>query len=259
MSLTTAPRCSYHPWQGWRFAIPEHILECNLCVGLPGLPGHEQRAAGIQLDCPLRVRLREAEGGAYNRSLTESQLSEVATQIRDYFNSDEELLDVSVTVNGDTKPLFNEREIVHMKDVKELLHAVYRVQEGTFLYLFTFSTVGFLILGNEFAGRMRSLFLRGTVFIYGTVGVVGLVSLVGFSGLFRLFHEVSFSNDFWLLDPRTSFLVRLFPQGFWLESTLLIGMVTLLESGGIVALLGLIGWWQRRRARIAASKQPQFL
>ena len=191
--------------------------------------------------------------------LTESQLSEVATQIRDYFNSDEELLDVSVTVNGDTRPLFNEREIIHMKDVKELLHAVYRVQEGTFLYLFTFSTVGFLILGNEFAGRMRSLFLRGTVFIYGTVGVVGLVSLVGFSGLFRLFHEVSFSNDFWLLDPRTSFLVRLFPQGFWLESTLLIGIATLAESGGIVALLGLIGWWQRRRARIAASKQPQFL
>ena len=191
--------------------------------------------------------------------LTESQLSEVATQIRDYFNSDEELLDVSVTVNGDTKPLFNEREIVHMKDVKELLHAVYRVQEGTFLYLFTFSTVGFLVLGSEFAGRMRKLFFGGTVFIYGTVGVVGLVSLVGFSGLFRLFHEVSFSNDFWLLDPRTSFLVRLFPQGFWLESTLLIGMATLVESGGIVALLGLIGWWQRRRARIAASKQPQFL
>ncbi len=191
--------------------------------------------------------------------LTESQLSDVATEIRDYFNSDEELLDVTVVVNGATWPLFDEREIIHMRDVKELLQAVYRVQEGTFLYLFTFSTVGFLILGNEFAGMMRRLFFRGTVFVYVAMWVIGLGSLAGFNLLFRWFHEISFNNDFWLLDPQTSFLVNLFPQGFWLESTLIIGMATLVESGGLVALIGLSGWWQRRRGRIAASKQPQFL
>ena len=89
---------------------------------------------------------------ARTTGLTESQLSDVATEIRDYFNSDEEMLDVRVTIDGDSRPLFDQREIIHMRDVKELLHAVYRVQEGTFLYLFTFSTVGFLILGSEFAG-----------------------------------------------------------------------------------------------------------
>ena len=196
---------------------------------------------------------------ASTTGLTESQLSDVATEIRDYFNSDEELLDVRVRIDGDSRPLFNEREIIHMRDVKELLHAVYRVQEGTFLYLFTFSTVGFLILGSEFAGIMRKLFFGGTVFVYVAMGVIGLGSLVGFNLLFRWFHEVSFNNDFWILDPSTSFLVRLFPQGFWLESTLIIGVATLAEAGGIVALIALIGWWQRRRGRIAASKQPQFL
>ena len=196
---------------------------------------------------------------AYSTNLTESQLSEVATQIRDYFNSDEELLDVRVVINGAVWPLFNEREIIHMRDVKELLHAAYRVQEGTFLFLFTFCMVGFLIMGNEFAERIRMLFLIGTVFIYVAIGVIGLVSLVGFNLLFRWFHEISFNNDFWLLDPQTSFLVHLFPQGFWLESTLLLGMATLAESSGIVALIILTEWWQRRRERIAESKQPQFL
>ena len=196
---------------------------------------------------------------AYTTGLTESQLSEVATEIRDYFNSDEELLSVTVVVNGAEWPLFNEREIIHMRDVKELLHTVYRAQEGAFLFLFTFSMVGFLILGSEFAGRMRMLFFRGTLFIYGTIGGIGLVSLVGFNLLFRWFHEISFNNDFWMLDPQTSFLVHLFPQGFWLESTLLLGMATLVESGAIVAMIGLIEWWQRRREQIAASKQPQFL
>lgn len=196
---------------------------------------------------------------ARTTGLTESQLSDVATQIRDYFNSDEESLDIRVVINEAEWPLFNEREIVHMRDVKELLHAVYRVQEGTFLFLFTFSMVGFLILGNEFAERIRMLFYRGTLFIHGAIGVIGLVSLVGFNLLFRWFHEISFNNDFWLLDPQTSFLVHLFPQGFWLESTLLLGMATLVESSGIVALIILIEWWQRRRERIAESKQPQFL
>ena len=60
--------------------------------------------------------------------LSMDQLMDVATEIRDYFNSPDELLDVQVTLAGEVRPLFNEREILHMRDVKGLVRAVHAVQ-----------------------------------------------------------------------------------------------------------------------------------
>jgi uncharacterized membrane protein len=31
---------------------------------------------------------------------------------------------------------------------------------------------------------------------------------------------LSFANDFWQLDPRTDYLVRIFPDAFWVDATI---------------------------------------
>ena len=51
-------------------------------------------------------------------------LLEVAARIRAYFNDDSEYLIVPTTVRGvDVPSLYNEREILHMRDVKGLVRA----------------------------------------------------------------------------------------------------------------------------------------
>ncbi|MBI4201049.1 MAG: TIGR01906 family membrane protein [Chloroflexi bacterium] len=200
-----------------------------------------------------RHRVSETTG------LTRQQLSDVGRQIRDYFNSSEVLLDVGIPVDGGTQPLFNQREVLHMRDVKELVREVYRVQEGAFLTLFLFATAGFFILGNWFPTQLRRLLVQGSVLTVTVVGLVAMVSVVAFGPLFRLFHQLGFANDLWQLDPATSYLVRLFPFGFWLESTLLIGLASVVESVAILLLLLLIRWWRDWRQRIAQRKAPQFI
>ena len=192
--------------------------------------------------------------------LGEKQLSEAARQIRDYFNSSEELLDVRITtVDGTSRELYDSREVIHMRDVKELASTVYRVQEGAFVYLFLFATLGFFVLGNDFAWRLRRLLLQGSILTVSLVVLVGLASLVVFGPLFVLFHQLSFSNDLWQLDPRTSSLVAMFPQGFWLDATLLIGIASIVEAGVVVVLLIVIRWWRRWRSRVAQRKEPQLV
>ena len=145
-----------------------------------------------------------------------------------------------------------------MRDVKDLLWKVYRVQEGIVLYLFLFAALGFLTLGNEFAAQLRRLLVRGSALTVTAVGLIALASLVGFDPLFDLFHELSFSNDLWRLED-TSYLVRMFPLGFWQEATLLVGLASIAEAVGIMVLLMVIRWWQRWRQRVAQSKAPQFV
>lgn len=190
--------------------------------------------------------------------LTPRQLSEAAQQLRDYFNASEELLHVSVTVDGTTRELYNNREVLHMRDVKDLLWKTYRVQEGAFLYMLLLTALGLFIQGNEFVRRLRRLFVRGSVLTVSLVALVGLASLVNFGPIFVLFHQLGFSNDLWQL-PYTSYLVQMFPFGFWQEATLLIGLASIAEAVAVVALLTLIRWWLRWRQRVAQSKAPQFI
>ncbi len=196
---------------------------------------------------------------ASTTGLTDAQLSEAATQIRDYFNSSEDLLDVRVSVGGNLLPLFDQREVLHMRDVKELVDRTYRVQEGSFLYMLVFATLGFLSRGSVFATYLRHLINRSTVATIVAIVGAGVGATVGFALLFRLFHELSFNNDLWQLDPRTSFLLQMFPQGFWLEATLLVGVATVVEAGLLVGLIKLARLWQARNRRIAQSKMPQYL
>ena len=71
----------------------------------------------------------------------------------------------------------------------------------------------------------------------GLLGAGGIASLVDFTEAFIKFHEMAFSNDNWMLDPRTDYLVMLFPEGFWLDATLRIAMLSAIEA----VVLGAVG------------------
>jgi integral membrane protein (TIGR01906 family) len=52
----------------------------------------------------------------------------------------------------------------------------------------------------------------------GAVGTVLLIwGVIDFDGLFTAFHRIAFTNDGWLLDPRTDLLIRLMPTELFIR------------------------------------------
>lgn len=225
-------------------ALAVFLVTSNVRLALNSLPLYEYGFRHYEVDAATGLSLE--------------QLSEAGRQLRDYFNSSEQLLDVRITIDNTTRALFVEREILHMRDVKVLVGKVYRVQEGAFVYLFLFVTMGFFILGSNFGGRVRRLFITGSIVTLVIVGTVAGASLLAFGPLFLLFHFASFSNDLWQLDPYSSYLLRMFPDGFWRDATLLIGAASVAEALGLMLLLAVMEWWHRWRMRVARRKAPQF-
>jgi integral membrane protein (TIGR01906 family) len=66
---------------------------------------------------------------------------------------------------------------------------------------------------------------------------LGLGILFGFSQLFWQFHVISFSNEFWLLDPTKDYLKMLFPDGFFYDAALFCAGIT----AGLAIILGGVG------------------
>ena len=157
-------------------------------------------------------------------------------QIRDYFNNDVERLDVRVVVGGILRSIYSEREVLHMSDVKGLVRGVYRLGEVAGLYLLVFAVAGMFFDPWRRSLRRTAWHLAmGGAVTLGLVVLVGLGALAGFDRLFLAFHEVSFSNDLWQLNPRTDYLIAMFPEGFFFDATILITMLVIVESIALAA------------------------
>ncbi len=176
--------------------------------------------------------------------LNEAQLKSVATEFRDYFNTRDEFLDIRVVLDGEERPLFNQNELLHMRDVKGLVRGVYSVQLITGLYMLVYMAVVLAASRGRGLRRLSGRVLAGSVFTIGLVAAIGVASLVGFDYLFYQFHVISFSNDLWLLDPRDNYLTRLFTEGFFLEATIFVAAGVILQA----LLLGALAWVVRRWA-----------
>ena len=163
------------------------------------------------------------------------ELISAGKQIRDYFNNDTELLEIRVVVGGIlVMNLYNEREVLHMRDVKGLVKGVYRVSEITGLFMALVIVGGFVNWGRAFVPMLGSLLRWGGGVTLGLVVLVGLGALVGFDRLFLAFHLISFSNDLWQLDPRRDYLIAMFPQGFFFDATMLIALAVVVEAAILV-------------------------
>ena len=164
-----------------------------------------------------------------------AELISAGKQVRDYFNNDADLIEVRVVVGGvRVMNLYNEREVLHMRDVKGLVKGVYRVSEISGLFLGLVVVGGFVLRRRAFIPRLRTLLRWGGGVTLGLVALVGLGSLVGFDRLFLAFHLVSFSNDLWQLDPRRDYLIAMFPQGFFFDATMLIALAVVVEAAVLV-------------------------
>ena len=140
----------------------------------------------------------------------------------------------------DGTPLYNERELSHMYDVKRVTQGALRVW---------YISLGLLLLIGVWARRAdwmqayRLGLMRGGWLMVGLAVVVGLIVLVGISvnsdifwNFFAGFHSLFFEGDSWLFLYSDT-LIRLFPIRFWQDAILLAAVIAL--GGGIALGLGL--------------------
>lgn len=166
---------------------------------------------------------------ANRTGLPVDQLNRGADQIKDYFNNDEELLDLRVDFAGTEVSLYREREILHMIDVKVLMQGVFAVTRWSGVLLLLLLAIGLIALKQAvFPLLLRSL-KWSAIGTGAFIVVFGGTAVIDFGWLFTQFHFLSFANDLWLLDPSRDYLIIMFPQRFFFEATLFIAFLTIID------------------------------
>jgi integral membrane protein (TIGR01906 family) len=147
----------------------------------------------------------------------------------DYLTNNADLSFLSSRVLADGSPLYNERELSHMEDVKIL------VQQSLGVFYLVLGTL--LLIGLwAYAKKWKALFWQG-VSLGGwlTIGLVfGILVFVAlnFDALFTSFHRIFFEGDTWLFAYSDT-LIRLFPIRFWQDAFIFMGVITI--GGALLA------------------------
>lgn len=156
-----------------------------------------------------------------------SDAMQVTKEMMSYLRGNRADLVVETNVNGEEREFFNDREKAHMVDVKNLFIGGLWLRRGAVLIL----AISFLVLIKTKADWKRLLPKSFLITIGSFVGITlaaGVLFMTDFHRYFMIFHEIFFTNDLWLLDPDTDLLIRMLPEGFFLDMVKRIGLIFLI-------------------------------
>mgnify|MGYP001051192809 CR=1 FL=1 len=146
--------------------------------------------------------------------LSDSELEKVATGLIRYFNSGEEYIDLTVMKDGKPFVVFNEKEVVHLKDVKGLVWLDHKILLGTLVYVLGYAGVSLFWRKRKYWRRLAWGVVGGSGLTLVLMLALGLGILFNFDQLFLKFHFLSFANELWQLNPKSDYLTMLIPQRF---------------------------------------------
>jgi len=153
----------------------------------------------------------------------------------DYLQGDRNDIDSIVTYQGNEIEMFNEKEYTHMIDVRELYkHALFFAGCSIVMAIILYAII-FYDDKSHFLEIITTSYLRMMVITLVFLSFIVLYAVIDFSDFWTRFHHVFFTNDLWLLDAKTDFMIRMLPQEVFFSMIIrIVGGFALVYIGGAI-------------------------
>lgn len=167
--------------------------------------------------------------------ISESALTRVTYALVDYIDDGSGDITLVENVKGSDVTFYNEKEQHHLEDIRLLAITARAFHLYANLTLAIMAVLLILLTTKETPRERLLLFFKSfrsaALFSVSALSGLGALYFIDFDWAFRRFHEIFFTNDLWLLDPRTDRLIQLMPLDFfiqftarWLITTLIINL-----------------------------------
>lgn len=126
----------------------------------------------------------------------------------------------------DGTPLYNERELSHMVDVKQLVQAMIK---AWWVLLVVLAALAIWAWRGKWAQRFWQGVWAGGWATLGLIFLILLSTMIDFSALFTEFHRIFFTGNSWIFLYSDT-LIRLFPLPFWRDGFIVMGTFSILVA-----------------------------
>jgi integral membrane protein (TIGR01906 family) len=132
----------------------------------------------------------------------------------------------------DGSSIYNERELSHMDDVKQVVQGMLK---AWLIGLAVLLATGVWAWKGGWLNVFKKALSRGGWITIGLILAILAAVVISFDWLFTSFHKIFFQGDTWLFYYSDT-LIRLFPIRFWQDCFIFIGVISLV-SGLLLGIL----------------------
>jgi len=122
----------------------------------------------------------------------------------------------------DGSPMYNAREVSHMVDVQKLTEKFLNAWYGS---IAVFAAILVLAWLGKWMPAFKTMLSKAGLTTIIALGTLILLILLSFNAVFVGFHRIFFEGDSWLFLYSDT-LIRLFPERFWQDAFILVGVFT---------------------------------
>ena len=168
--------------------------------------------------------------------MSEEDLEKVVNSMVYFTTGKQDTLQVRVIMQGVERDFYNEKEIAHIEDVRNLVQKV-RVCMIICGVVFAVGTV--LLCWSKEKIRLAKGYLVSLGLVLLATLTIGIVAVIDMQAVVNGFHYLFFDNDLWWLDYRTDMVVWLFTNDMYADAIIRIGiwLAALLVPFSILSLL----------------------
>ena len=172
-----------------------------------------------------------------------SELMVVTDVLLDYTAGQRDDLTIEATIDGTNRQVFNDKEITHMKDVAVLYQNAMFVRNSALLVLLVCIIIDYKSKIKDFRLMLAHTYNQVSLVFTLFVSVILMIALIDFTWFWNNFHHVFFSNDLWLLNPKTDILIMMVPEQFFFDLTFII----IIGFLSVFILSNLFAYYQYRK------------
>ena len=172
----------------------------------------------LSFDRSFYTREYRKLGTAEDIGISREDLGLATETLLDYLKDERDDLVVEADFeSGGVREVYNDREKAHMVDVK----ALYQTGRKAVYAALGISTALLLILlissGKEKKLPVIKGYIDSNLILLIMITLLGGYAVLDFNSFWTGFHHIFFTNDLWLLDPRTSVLINMVPEQFFFD------------------------------------------
>ena len=179
--------------------------------------------------------------------MSSEDLQSATDALLGYLRGRREDLHVTAIIHGQQREVFNQREILHMADVKTLYLWAMRIGNGLLILAVAFYLWAWISKRDKSA--ILGGYLQGNYILLGLIAALGIYAALDFNSFWTGFHQIFFTNDLWLLDPRTDILIQMVPEQFFFDLVMRI----VVSAAVIIAVLMVAAHLAKRRQKMESK------
>lgn len=142
--------------------------------------------------------------------------------------------------SGTECSMYNQNELRHMLDVQVVTR--YAFAMGLILGISALGSASILMRSKRGQMQLRKGLASGALATLSIIAAIVIAAVVAWDSFFTAFHEMFFESGTWRFAYSDT-LIRLFPEQFWFDAALTIGVLTVTVA---VVILVLIRRWGKR-------------